>query len=59
MITLSLFQLVAILVIAFAHISVAYVIGVWQGRLRESCEPLEQPLQDDGETLRALSRGGH
>ncbi len=58
-VSLSLFQVVSILLIFLGHIALAYVIGVWQGRLREACEPGKQLPDDDAETLRALSRRRH
>ncbi len=50
-ITFTLPQLVAMLLVAVGHIALAYVLGVWQGRIREACEPTQEIADDDGKGL--------
>lgn len=54
---LSRWQLGACIVVTMASITLAYVIGLAEGRLREACEPTKQVFEDESDSLRGSGHG--
>jgi hypothetical protein len=57
--TLGTIQLAACVVMPFAAVALAYLVGIAEGRAREACEATQKLADDDGSGLGVTVRRRH